>query len=107
MRLIDAEFALCAKAHYVTAGYSCRNQKIAMNTCLRNHGTIEERDRARHDWFDNKRKERIRREEQERERLKLEEEQLRALNKPAGGSWFGWFWSLTGSNGTTTTSREG
>jgi hypothetical protein len=69
-----------------------------MNTCLRNHGTIEEKDRARQDWFENKRKERIRREEQEREQQRLEEARLKALNKP-GGSWFGWFWSLTGSNG--------
>ena len=31
--------------------YTCYDLKMAMNSCLRTKGTLEERDRAREEWF--------------------------------------------------------
>jgi hypothetical protein len=44
-------FAECAKENMWLVNYTCYDLKIAMNTCLRKHGTLEERDRAREEWF--------------------------------------------------------
>jgi len=44
-------FAECAKENMWLVNYKCYDLKIAMNTCLRKHGTLEERDRAREEWF--------------------------------------------------------
>jgi hypothetical protein len=44
-------FAECAKENMWLVNYTCYDLKMAMNTCLRKHGTLEERDRAREEWF--------------------------------------------------------
>jgi Cytochrome c oxidase biogenesis protein Cmc1 like len=92
--LTVVEFALCAKEHYISVGYTCRDHKKAMNTCLRKHGTVDERDRARDEWFENKRREQLKRQEEELERKRLELQKLQGPPK-SNGSWFGWFWNLT------------
>jgi COX assembly protein 1 len=44
-------FAECAKENMWLVNYTCYDLKMAMNTCLRKFGTLEERDRAREEWF--------------------------------------------------------
>jgi COX assembly protein 1 len=44
-------FAECAKENMWLVNYTCHDLKMAMNTCLRKHGTLEERDHAREEWF--------------------------------------------------------
>jgi len=48
------EFAECAKANMFLVNFTCHDQKVAMNTCFKRHGTLDERDRAREEWFANK-----------------------------------------------------
>jgi hypothetical protein len=38
----------------ILVNFTCHEQKLAMNACLRKHGTLAERDRAREEWFSNK-----------------------------------------------------
>lgn len=58
------EFALCAKAHTVTVNFTCSDEKLSMNQCLRRYGTMEEEDQARNEWFS---KLDVRRKEREKE----------------------------------------
>ncbi|KAL1851493.1 hypothetical protein Plec18167_008687 [Paecilomyces lecythidis] len=58
------EFAQCAVNRTVTATWVCRQQRLAMNSCMLEHAKPEEEDRAREEWF-MKREERRREKEQE------------------------------------------
>lgn len=60
----SAEFAQCAVNRTVTATWVCRQQRLAMNSCMLEHAKPEEEDRAREEWF-MKREERRREKEQE------------------------------------------
>ncbi|KAJ5089353.1 hypothetical protein N7532_008037 [Penicillium argentinense] len=44
-------FAECAVNRTVTATWVCRQQRLAMNSCMVTHATREEEDRAREEWF--------------------------------------------------------
>jgi len=94
------EFVECTNVHLVTVNYSCSKQKLAMNSCLRSHGTPKEEDRARAEWHDTvvekKRKEaeveteRLRKIYAERKRLEEAEEKLNKKKPPEvrSSSWW-------------------
>ncbi|KAL4806526.1 cytochrome c oxidase biogenesis protein Cmc1 like-domain-containing protein [Aspergillus unguis] len=44
-------FAECAVNRTVTATWVCRQQRLAMNSCMVEHAKPEEEDRAREEWF--------------------------------------------------------
>ncbi|KAJ5624930.1 hypothetical protein N7510_001239 [Penicillium lagena] len=44
-------FAQCAVNRTVTATWVCRQQRLAMNSCMLAHAKPEEQDRAREEWF--------------------------------------------------------
>ncbi|BDD57332.1 hypothetical protein MPDQ_001113 [Monascus purpureus] len=44
-------FADCAVNRTVTATWVCRDQRLAMNSCMIAHAKPEEEDRAREEWF--------------------------------------------------------
>lgn len=44
-------FAECAVNRTVTATWVCRQQRLAMNSCMVAHAKPEEEDRAREEWF--------------------------------------------------------
>ncbi|KAJ5131254.1 uncharacterized protein N7515_007293 [Penicillium bovifimosum] len=44
-------FAECAVNRTVTATWVCRQQRLAMNSCMLAHAKPEEEDRAREEWF--------------------------------------------------------
>ncbi|PYH45650.1 uncharacterized protein BP01DRAFT_356271 [Aspergillus saccharolyticus JOP 1030-1] len=44
-------FAECAVNRTVTATWVCRDQRLAMNSCMVAHAKPEEEDRAREEWF--------------------------------------------------------
>lgn len=44
-------FAQCAVNRTITATWVCRQQRLAMNSCMLAHAKPEEQDRAREEWF--------------------------------------------------------
>ena len=86
----------------ISVNFTCQDQKLAMNSCLRSHGTMDEQDRAREEWFATRLQKKREAAEQESERLqkiyaerqRLEniEERTRQRNTPKS-SW----WPLGGS----------
>jgi Cytochrome c oxidase biogenesis protein Cmc1 like len=54
----------------ISVNFTCSNQKLAMNSCLRKYGTMDERDRAREEWFATRVQKKREAAEQEAERLK-------------------------------------
>ncbi|KAI1806548.1 hypothetical protein F4811DRAFT_550783 [Daldinia bambusicola] len=65
-------FAECARNRTLTIAFACREASRRMNGCMQAHATPEEHDRAREQWFA-QRRERAREREQ-KERRKLEQE---------------------------------
>lgn len=47
----DLAFAECAVNRTITATWVCRQQRLAMNSCMIAHAKPEEEDRAREEWF--------------------------------------------------------
>ena len=91
------EFAECAKGHMVSVNFTCRDQKLAMNSCFRKNGTLAEQDRAREEWFATRVQKKREAAEKEAERLKnvyaerkrLEEiEARRRLTETGKSSWW-------------------
>jgi hypothetical protein len=89
--LREKEFAECAKIHPILVSYTCRTQKSAMNTCLRAHGTLAERDRAREAWFEAKRLKRQEEAEREKDKASRLDEGKKVWSLPAE-SWVAWVW---------------
>ncbi|KAF1810615.1 hypothetical protein P152DRAFT_367153, partial [Eremomyces bilateralis CBS 781.70] len=58
------DFAACALNRTISATWACRDQRIAMNACLVDHSTQEQRDLAREEWFATMEDRRREREEQ-------------------------------------------
>lgn len=54
----------------VSVNFTCRDQKLAMNSCLRKNGTMAEQDRAREEWFATRLQKKKDAAEQEAERLR-------------------------------------
>ncbi|EEA26370.1 hypothetical protein TMatcc_005363 [Talaromyces marneffei ATCC 18224] len=44
-------FAECARGRTFTTTWVCREQRLAMNSCMLEHAKPEELDRAREEWF--------------------------------------------------------
>lgn len=66
------DFAACATNRTVTATWACRQQRLAMNSCMIAHASQQEQDAAREEWFatmDLRRKER-----EEKQQKKWEQE---------------------------------
>jgi COX assembly protein 1 len=96
------QFAACALNRTITVTWMCRTQRLAMNSCMVAHATVEEEDRAREEWLrgrEERRREREREtegvEERRREVIELikrqeekervRDEQLRRTGKGEGG----------------------
>ncbi|CRG89291.1 hypothetical protein PISL3812_06327 [Talaromyces islandicus] len=58
-------FAECARNRTFTTTWVCRDQRLAMNSCMLAHAKPEEFDRAREEWFSSREARRREREEQE------------------------------------------
>lgn len=69
-RLCDPEikaFAECARGRTITATWTCRETRHAMNSCMVLHANPENEDAAREEWFKGIQERRRKREETERE----------------------------------------
>ncbi|PGH28150.1 hypothetical protein AJ80_00040 [Polytolypa hystricis UAMH7299] len=60
------EFAACAINRTVSATWVCRQQRLAMNSCMVAHAKPEEEDRAREEWFAGREQRRKAREDEDR-----------------------------------------
>ncbi|KAH8698814.1 cytochrome c oxidase biogenesis protein Cmc1 like-domain-containing protein [Talaromyces proteolyticus] len=58
-------FADCARNRTFTTTWVCREQRLAMNSCMLAHAGPEEEDRAREEWFASRDARRREREEKE------------------------------------------
>lgn len=88
-------FAECARNRTFTTTWVCRDQRLAMNSCMLAHASPEEEDRAREEWFAGREARRRQREEQEasverrREqviRMMREDDERKRLQMEASGS---------------------
>ncbi|RMJ20697.1 hypothetical protein PHISP_08433 [Aspergillus sp. HF37] len=60
-------FAECAVNRTVTATWVCRQQRLAMNSCMVEHASPDEEDRAREEWFATFQERRRARDEEQRQ----------------------------------------
>lgn len=60
------EFAECVNGRTISTTWACRQQKLAMNSCVMAHAGQEEEDLAREEFFAGALKRRAEREERER-----------------------------------------
>ncbi|KAI9885861.1 MAG: hypothetical protein M1823_002340 [Watsoniomyces obsoletus] len=65
-------FAECASNRTFTATWMCRTERLAMNTCMVAHATLQEQDAAREEWFALRMVRRREREEKEKKRKEQE-----------------------------------
>lgn len=99
------EFAECARGKTVTATWSCREQRLKMNSCMVLHATPAEEDAAREEWFASIQERRKKREDQEAEvekrrqevieltKRKTEQEKIEAeAKKNDNTTKKGWLW---------------
>jgi COX assembly protein 1 len=66
------DFASCALNRTISATWACRNQRLAMNSCMISHATQEEQDAAREEWFATRDKRAEERAAKERKRIEQE-----------------------------------
>ena len=45
------DFASCATNRTISATWACRNQRLAMNSCMVQYASQKEQDAAREEWF--------------------------------------------------------
>ncbi|KAF2458092.1 cytochrome c oxidase biogenesis protein Cmc1 like-domain-containing protein, partial [Lineolata rhizophorae] len=62
------EYATCTTGRTITASWKCRQQRLAMNSCMLSKATLEEQDRAREEWFQTREQRKREKEEKDRER---------------------------------------
>ncbi|CAG8889305.1 unnamed protein product [Penicillium nalgiovense] len=74
-------FAECAVNRTVTATWVCRQQRLAMNSCMVAHAKPEEEDRAREEWFAGHEDRRRAREEELARVEKRREEVIRMMRE--------------------------
>lgn len=77
------EFAACAVGKTITATWSCRKERLKMNSCMILHATPEEEDAAREEWFANIQERRRKREEEAVEVEKRRQEVIELTRKKA------------------------
>ena len=66
------EFATCATGRTFSATWACRQQKLAMNSCMIAHAGQKEEDLARAEWFATAEQRKAEREEKERKKAESE-----------------------------------
>ncbi|KAJ5578477.1 uncharacterized protein N7459_007441 [Penicillium hispanicum] len=74
-------FAECAVNRTVTATWVCRQQRLAMNSCMIAHANPEEEDRAREEWFATFEERRRQRDEEQVRVEKRREEVIRMMRE--------------------------
>ncbi|EED22248.1 conserved hypothetical protein [Talaromyces stipitatus ATCC 10500] len=74
-------FAECARGRTFTTTWVCREQRLAMNTCMLAHAKPEELDRAREEWFAGREARRREREEQEAAVEKRRQEVIKMMRE--------------------------
>lgn len=74
-------FAECARGRTFTTTWVCREQRLAMNSCMLAHAKPEEMDRAREEWFAGKEARRREREEAEAAVERRREEVIKMMKK--------------------------
>ena len=79
LTFIALEFASCAVNRTFSATWKCRQQRLAMNTCMIQYATREEQDRSREEWFATR---------DDRKREKEEKEAKRKLNNEFHKEWW-------------------
>lgn len=77
------EFAACAVGRTITATWSCRKERLKMNSCMILHATAAEEDAAREEWFANIQDRRKKREEEAVEVEKRRQEVIELTRKKA------------------------
>ncbi|KAI9747466.1 MAG: hypothetical protein M1815_004176 [Lichina confinis] len=70
--VIRTEFAICAKNRTVTATWKCRQERLAMNSCMIARATPEEQDAARGEWLATRLIRKKEREEKDRQSKELQ-----------------------------------
>ena len=71
-RRSHAEFATCAKNRTVTTTWKCRQERLAMNSCMIARATLEEQDAAREEWLATRLIRKKEREEKDRQSKELQ-----------------------------------
>ncbi|KAL9601694.1 MAG: hypothetical protein Q9179_002784 [Wetmoreana sp. 5 TL-2023] len=74
------EFASCALNRTISATWACRQQRLAMNSCMIAHASQEEQDAAREEWFATR---------DERKRERAEKEKRRKEQEKFHRAWWG------------------
>lgn len=77
------EFAACAVGRTITATWTCRKERLKMNSCMIAHATAEEEDAAREEWFASIQERRRKREEEAVEVEKRRQEVIELTRKKA------------------------
>jgi len=72
MLILCKAFADCALGRTFSAPFYCRDQRLAMNTCMIAHATQTEQDAAREEWFATRLQRQREREEKEARRIEQE-----------------------------------
>ncbi|RAL05292.1 uncharacterized protein BO80DRAFT_133450 [Aspergillus ibericus CBS 121593] len=78
-------FAECAVNRTITATWVCREQRLAMNSCMVAHAKPEEEDRAREEWFATHEERRRAKEEEVIRMMRADEERRKAAAAGAAG----------------------
>lgn len=66
------QFATCAKNRTVTTTWKCRQERLAMNSCMIARATLEEQDAAREEWLATRLIRKKEREEKDRQSKELQ-----------------------------------
>ncbi|KAL2006559.1 hypothetical protein VTN00DRAFT_9227 [Thermoascus crustaceus] len=74
-------FADCAVNRTITATWVCRQQRLAMNSCMLAHAKPEEEDRAREEWFATREERRRQREAEEAQVEKRRQEVIQMMRE--------------------------
>ncbi|KAH0536502.1 hypothetical protein FGG08_006627 [Glutinoglossum americanum] len=65
-------FAQCAINRTISATWACRQERLAMNSCMIIHATQQEQDAAREEWFATRLERQRQREEKKKKRIEQE-----------------------------------
>jgi COX assembly protein 1 len=108
------DFADCARGRTISVAWHCKEQHLAMNSCMMQYATKTEEDAAREEWFEGimarrrkkeeelvkveerraevidltRRQEEKERVEMERKKLEMEEAKRAEGKEKKGGSWW-------------------
>lgn len=49
--MLVLDFAICSKNRTLSISWGCKEQRLAMTSCMTSYATQEEQDAAREEWF--------------------------------------------------------